>query len=582
MTSTTHSVAHDHTISVETCRAQLVRVLESADFDGTPRERRFLKYVVDETLEGRGARIKAYSVATEVFERDSDFDPQNDPIVRIEAGRLRRALERYYLTAGVSDALVITIPKGGYVPVFAMRDVPQPIVVAEASNPPLPPQLPRADPQPRRLTITWYGAVGLALCILTLAIILAYPYDWLARAVSPSKPEIPRVVVERFENLGGDGMTNDIANGLTQEVISKLSRFRDITVVESEVEGAIPARYALRGSVSLSLEGFLFRVRLLQRSDDVVLWAHDYDGNLSATALVQAQSDIADKVVAILAQVDGVIFKAESRDDGPASPESWVAYRCTLSFYAMRATMNARMIPEVKACLERTVAEFPDYATAWALLALCEMDALRSKFPFDAATARPLLERVFEHARRATDLDPQNVRGLQAELLGRFYGKQFEAGKTVGERAMDLNPNDGELMNEFGYSLALSGNWQDGCKLIRRAHESKGVQSRYQENGLVLCAYFEGDIAKARSLINMVPTRGRPMTLLLAMIVYAETGDTDGVERVRAELQDLAPSLLENARIEVAMRLGRTEDVDRVMRSLQKAGLLDTVGEGTF
>ena len=104
--------------SASDCRAQLERILDSADFDATDRAHRFLRHVVEETLSGRGDRIKAYSIAVEVFGRDASFDPQSDPIVRIEAGHLRRALERYYLTSGVSDPILITIPKGGYVPVF--------------------------------------------------------------------------------------------------------------------------------------------------------------------------------------------------------------------------------------------------------------------------------------------------------------------------------------------------------------------------------------------------------------------------------------------------------------------------------
>src|SRR5262249_37680317 len=93
-------------------RAQLDRILASADFDVPGRVRRFLDYVVTEALSGRASRIKAYSIAVEVFGRDATFDPQSDPVVRMEAGRVRRALERYYLTAGSSDPIVITIPKG--------------------------------------------------------------------------------------------------------------------------------------------------------------------------------------------------------------------------------------------------------------------------------------------------------------------------------------------------------------------------------------------------------------------------------------------------------------------------------------
>ena len=74
-----------------------------------------------ETSAAREHDLPADDCHAEVFGRDVSFDPQTDPIVRIEAGHLRRALERYYLTSGQADPIVITIPKGGYVPVFSVR-----------------------------------------------------------------------------------------------------------------------------------------------------------------------------------------------------------------------------------------------------------------------------------------------------------------------------------------------------------------------------------------------------------------------------------------------------------------------------
>src|SRR5215212_115510 len=107
--------------SAEDVRAELERLLASPDLDLPPRGRKFLRYIVDETLAGRAERIKAYTVGTDVFERDSSFDAQSDPVVRIEAGRLRRALEHYYLVPGLSDPVVIDVPKGAYVPRFTLR-----------------------------------------------------------------------------------------------------------------------------------------------------------------------------------------------------------------------------------------------------------------------------------------------------------------------------------------------------------------------------------------------------------------------------------------------------------------------------
>ena len=78
----------------------------------------FLSFIVEETLAGRGDRLKAYTIATDALGRDANFDPQADPIVRVEAGRLRRALEQYYAGDGRDDPIIIELPLGGYIPEF--------------------------------------------------------------------------------------------------------------------------------------------------------------------------------------------------------------------------------------------------------------------------------------------------------------------------------------------------------------------------------------------------------------------------------------------------------------------------------
>src|SRR3954470_6197537 len=109
-------------------QAALDRVISSREIVNSGRKKRFLKFIVQEALAGHADRIKAYTIAVDVFDRAPSFDPVSDPVVRIEAGRLRRCLEHYYLTEGCEDRLLITIPKGGYVPQFIMRKPAAPSV----------------------------------------------------------------------------------------------------------------------------------------------------------------------------------------------------------------------------------------------------------------------------------------------------------------------------------------------------------------------------------------------------------------------------------------------------------------------
>jgi hypothetical protein len=105
----------------EEIRRQLARIVASGGFRGALRLTRFITFVVEATLAGNADRIKAYTIALEALGRGGGFDPQSDPIVRVEAGRLRQALARYYAGAGRNDPLAIELPRGAYVPSFHWR-----------------------------------------------------------------------------------------------------------------------------------------------------------------------------------------------------------------------------------------------------------------------------------------------------------------------------------------------------------------------------------------------------------------------------------------------------------------------------
>ncbi len=105
-------------------REQLERVLRSETFQQADRLKRFLAFIVEEALAGRQAELKEYVIGAQVFRKEESFDPRTDPIVRVQARRLRAKLIRYYREEGRADALIFDLPKGGYAPVFKHRDTP--------------------------------------------------------------------------------------------------------------------------------------------------------------------------------------------------------------------------------------------------------------------------------------------------------------------------------------------------------------------------------------------------------------------------------------------------------------------------
>ena len=100
---------------------QLEVILTSKGFLMAKRMRELLRFIVEETLDGHANTLKAFTIAVEVFQRDERFDPQQDPLIRVQAGNLRKRLEKYYLTEGKQDTVIIDIPKGSYGAVFSVK-----------------------------------------------------------------------------------------------------------------------------------------------------------------------------------------------------------------------------------------------------------------------------------------------------------------------------------------------------------------------------------------------------------------------------------------------------------------------------
>ena len=107
-------------------REQLERILGSQCFEQAGRSSKFLRFSAEQALAGVGERLKGYTIAVEVFGRPADFDAQNDPLVRVEAGRLRRRLAEYYAGEGKRDELRVDLPRGGYAVVWSYLSAAEP------------------------------------------------------------------------------------------------------------------------------------------------------------------------------------------------------------------------------------------------------------------------------------------------------------------------------------------------------------------------------------------------------------------------------------------------------------------------
>lgn len=590
----------------------LGRVLSSREIVNSERKKRFLKFIVQETLAGNAEKIKAYTIAVDVFNRDSSFDPVSDPVVRIEAGRLRRCLEHYYLTEGATDQLRITIPKGSYVPQFIMREVAAPsilraleddkcvpterlswIVPAEAAvgqapvaatfsyQPPPPPHVPFLK-RPRFLMGICFLLAALGGALAGATLFQQYQVSGNGRTISE---QVPTLMVLPFENDSSDPAQNIFAKAITEEVIGALILFKNIFVLgadtsfqfrtETALRNAAPSAridYVLKGSIDRMESQIQVNVALLRALDHQYLWSGSFRKELNSGNMLDLRRDIATQVALILVQPHGVIDKEELRSAAGRSSESLTSYECVLRTREYWRQPNAEMHKQVRACLERTIRIDPDYADAWAALAFIYTDEVRVDFNPSAERPDPA-STALELARHAVTLAPDSPLPLQALGIAHWLRGQPTLSIAAYEQARSLNPHDSDILADLGRTYSLTGAWDRGIPLIREAFERNPALPSWYRLFIALFHYVHEQYAEALAEAQKIGTPNLVYTHVVLAMIYGQIGDREGASHEVDEVLRLYPNFGDNAMFEFERRNIDPAIISKMVDGLKKAGL---------
>jgi len=170
------------TISLFEKREELHRVLLSKYFSNSPKKSRFLEFVAEQTFLGNGDKLNEYLIGVEVYGRGPDFNPQEDPIVRVQAHDIRRALKNYYEEEGRNGLLRVELSAGHYVPSFIKVAPGEQVVAPEPPTSPLP---------PKRVPLAMVLVVGLSVVCLVLAVLLAHERSRSSESAQRPTPALP-------------------------------------------------------------------------------------------------------------------------------------------------------------------------------------------------------------------------------------------------------------------------------------------------------------------------------------------------------------------------------------------------------
>jgi TolB-like protein len=250
-------------------RGELERILASKGFATAGRLSRLLRHVVDKTIAGEAGQLKEYSVGIEVFDRDSQYDPRLDSIVRVEAGRLRSRLDDYYNGDGAASPIRITLPRGGY--------------VAQFTHSPAPPDAAAAAAPPARSWTALPLTVGLICAVAAMVVWLG---GWNR---TPAHGDNADVAVLLFSGGAEDAA---LAARLTETVTTELARLKTVDVASytsavgigarhrsvREIASNLNVSFVVEASVERDSGGVLVVTRLVDAETDRKVWVADYRG----------------------------------------------------------------------------------------------------------------------------------------------------------------------------------------------------------------------------------------------------------------------------------------------------------------
>jgi TolB-like protein len=532
------------------------RMLENAAFRPSQRRREMLRFLVEESLAGRGDRLKGVTVAMAVFGRDESFDQQSDPVVRLEARRLRSDLDSYYVDAGSQDPVRITIPKGAYVPHFAWQNEEAPTAhtlleteppdgsQAEPGSPATPGREEPTVGRPGRR----FALFGMLLALVGLAAIGGAVFGPRGAGPDAAQARTPAIVVLPFEAFGDVDDIGLIASGVTEELIANLMRFPDFRLYSASTSfrqgaGADPALLGRDLGVSFVVAGALqsengqaqLRARLVDARTGEVRWSGSYYTPLTPGHLLEAQRDLAVAISTELGETYGAVNEAIARPVAGGNAPSMPTYTCILRAYDYRRSFDEALFAPAMSCLERAVLRDPDHADAWAMLGWLRLDAARMEIVPEAE--RPAeMEAAFEAASRAVEIDRGNQRALSALAAITFYQGDYAAAEVLQREVLALNPHDPDILAQTGWRMAVRGD-REGLDHLERAVARSANPPGWYSHLIAVYAYLDGDYARALAAAERSSKAGSAVGLSLAAMSHAKLGD---METARAELAAMA------------------------------------------
>ena len=476
-------------ISKQEIQQQLELILHSKDFMASQRLKDFLGFIVQATLDGKGEELKAYKIAIDVFGLEEDFDPNTNPMIRTEAGRLRSKLDHYYLRNPHSE-IYISIPKGAYAASFSRHPG------SSANNPEvsLPPEL---------LSLSNSASAVLTSTISLLPL------------VNLNKSPAAELFIE--------GLQNEISISLTKYSELKVIDFQrslQLGIMDSNGKPLVPgnqARFVLTGSAQIESDVYKIWFTLGDSVNNYNIWAEKFEGKFSPADSFDIQERVAETIVFSIADDFGLIHRTLLSEYRSGKTASSVLEKASLLYYQWSSEVTfqnfAKALDSVRTALE----EQPDNSLIRAMLA----DLYASDYQWSYGLVENGLERSYDYAISAANADPGCQIAHLALALNYFLRQDAEKFRISAQRALDINPSSGNTLAALSTWYGLLGMWDKAVELAEKIVEMNPACPGWCHATLSLYHYMRKEYSEAlveAKKVNMPYTLWDPLIRLITSI----------------------------------------------------------------
>ena len=401
------------------------------------------------------------------------------------------------------------------------------------------------------------------------------------------QPRGPSIAVLPFTNASGDPEQEYLASGLTEELITQLSKYQELLVVARTstleykdqpvdvraVGESLGIRYVLQGGVQKAGDKIRLTAQLSDARDGRQLWGESYDRDLTAGDFFSLQDELTGEVLSAIAGSYGAVFQAELAQARRKPPASLDAYDCVLRVYDYLQIHSGEKHLAARDCLELVVDESTEYVDALAWLAYLYGEEYHHRW-----NARPdeydALDRALETGEKAVQLDAVSQVAHGGLALTLFMRGDYDRATVEAQRAVDLNPRNALWLGLMGLYLCQLGDSDRGLSMVRDAtllspHPPTWFHMAFFYDHFLNHRYDEA-LAEAR-LLDWDGDFRIPLFLAAS---YGQLGRADEAAPALAELETLWTLPIGNLRSELIERHAIAPELtDQLLEGLAKAGL---------